>query len=282
MKVRRHKNARTTPALRLEIQHSPLSERALAKKCNLSRMTVRKWKKRETVEDASHRPHQLHTTLNGAREAIVVYVRRTLLLALDDLLVLTREFLPPRVSRSGLDRCLRRHGVSNLKQLIAAQQPEQAPAPKKTFKDYEPGYVHVDVKYLPQLDERGRRYLFVAIDRAGRWVYLDTLVDKRAASACAFLKRLVAKAPFVIRTVLTDNGKRRGKNPDPISFVNVSMIARDLTVVEIPVDRLPGTKLRRHHPPLTAAFNNVQNPIEHLTPIRGRTPRLACSAVGFR
>ena len=105
MKVQLHKNARTTPALRLEIQHSPLSERALAKKYNLSRMTVRKWKKRETPEDASHRPHQLHTTLNEAQEAIVVYVRRTLLLPLDDLLVLTREFLHPGVSRSGLDRC---------------------------------------------------------------------------------------------------------------------------------------------------------------------------------
>ncbi len=207
MKVQLHKNARTTPALRREIQQSPLSERALARKYNLSRMTIRKWKQRETVDDASHRPHELHTTLNEGQEAIVVYVRRTLLLPLDDLLVLTREFLHPAVSRSGLDRCLRRHGVSNLKQLIAEQQPEQAPAVKKTFKDYEPGYVHVDVKYLPQLDDRGRRYLFVAIDRASRWVYLETLADKSAASARSFLKRLVAKAPFVIRTVLTDNGK---------------------------------------------------------------------------
>jgi hypothetical protein len=37
------------------------------------------------------------------------------------------------------------------------------------FKAYEPGYLHVDVKYLPQLaDESSRRYLFVAIDRATR------------------------------------------------------------------------------------------------------------------
>ncbi len=46
-------------------------------------------------------------------------------------------------------------------------------APKKTFKDYEPGFVHVDIKYLPQkADESSRRYLFVAIDRATRWVFL--------------------------------------------------------------------------------------------------------------
>jgi transposase InsO family protein len=37
--------------------------------------------------------------------------------------------------------------------------------PSKTFKDYEPGFVHVDVKHLPQgPDESQRRYLFAAID----------------------------------------------------------------------------------------------------------------------
>ena len=44
----------------------------------------------------------------------MVALRETLLLPLDDLLVVTREFIHPEVSRSGLDRCLRRHGVSNL------------------------------------------------------------------------------------------------------------------------------------------------------------------------
>ena len=36
-----------------------------------------------------------------------------------------------------------------------------------------PGYIHIDVKYLPQMaDEGSRRYLFVAIDRATRWVFI--------------------------------------------------------------------------------------------------------------
>ena len=45
---------------------------------------------------------------------MAVELRRMLLLPLDDLLAVTREFLNPDVSRSGLDRGLRRHGVSNL------------------------------------------------------------------------------------------------------------------------------------------------------------------------
>lgn len=41
------------------------------------------------------------------------------------------------------------------------------------FEAYEPGYIHIDVKYLPQMeDETSRRYLFVAIDRATRWVFI--------------------------------------------------------------------------------------------------------------
>jgi hypothetical protein len=49
---------------------------------------------------------------------VVVEIRRSLLLPLDDLLVVTREFINPSVSRSGLDRCLRRHGVSRLNDLV--------------------------------------------------------------------------------------------------------------------------------------------------------------------
>jgi len=52
-----------------------------------------------------------------AQEAVVVELRRALLLPLDDLLAVTHEFISTAVSRSGLDRCLRRHGVSNLQAL---------------------------------------------------------------------------------------------------------------------------------------------------------------------
>jgi transposase InsO family protein len=79
---------------------------------------------------------------------------------------------------------------------------------KKTFKDYEPGYIHVDVKYLPKMpDEENRKYLFVAIDRASRWVYLDIFPDKSAKSAETFLMDVVEDFPGKITKLLTDNGK---------------------------------------------------------------------------
>jgi transposase-like protein len=202
MQIRLHKNARTTPAVRQEIRDSELSERVLAKKHGISRTTARKWKRRHSVEDASHRPHTLHTTLTPAQEAIVVYLRQSLLLPLDDLLAVTREFLNPAVSRSGLDRCLRRHGVASLKALLPPAEKTKI----KPFKAYEPGFLHVDVKYLPAIDGEPRRYLFVAIDRATRWVYVALKPNRTALSAKAFLKAAIQAAPFRIQKCLTDNG----------------------------------------------------------------------------
>ena len=122
----------------------------------------------------------------------MVAIRELLLLPLDDLLVVVREFIEPCLSRSALDRCLRRHGVSDLRTLQRERDGDKAaPHPPKRFKAYEPGFVHIDVKYLPKMqDEASRKYLFVAIDRATRWVYLEIRKDKSAKSAQAFLKAL--------------------------------------------------------------------------------------------
>ena len=206
MHVNLHKNARTTPAIRRELRASTLPIAELARRYGLSKPTVRKWRRREDTADGSHTPHRLQTTLGAPQEAIVVALRQTLLLPLDDLLAVTREFVCEGVSRSGLDRCLRRHGVSDLKALRPREEtPKAAPKP---FNDYAPGFVHVDVKYLPQMpDEDARRYLFAAIDRATRWVYVEILPEKSAACAQGFLERLLVAAPFKVAKVLTDNGK---------------------------------------------------------------------------
>ncbi len=129
-------------------------------------------------------------------------LRKTLQVSLDDLLAVVREFLNPNVSRSGLDRCLCRNGVGNL------HDPQAKPTRPKhsAFKAYMPGYIHIDVKYLPHLagerehspvrrrmaDESRRRYLFVAIDPlpgrrmqsntergATRWVFIRIFQPRR-------------------------------------------------------------------------------------------------------
>ena len=67
---------------------------------------------------------------------LVVELRKLLLLPLDDLLVIVREFIHPEAPRSGIHRTLRRHGVSNLNALLRAETDEEAqPAKRKTVKD---------------------------------------------------------------------------------------------------------------------------------------------------
>ena len=204
MLITLHKNARTTPAVRAEIAASIEPASVLAKRFGITEQTVYKWKKRDSVYDRSHTAHRLQTQLTPAQETVVVHLRRTLLLPLDDLLAVTHEFICEKVSRSGLDRCLRRHGVGNLHAL----KPKEPAQPHKAFKSYEPGYLHLDVKYLPQMqDETKRRYLFVAIDRATRWVFVALKANKSAASARAFLGALHKACPIKITRLLTDNGK---------------------------------------------------------------------------
>jgi transposase InsO family protein/transposase-like protein len=205
MQIKLHANATTTPRIRKLIQESTQPVAALAKEFGVAESTIRRWKKRTTVQDGSHTIHNLATTLSKLEELIVIELRKTLLLPLDELLAVTREFINPKVSRSGLDRCLRRHGVGRLKDLYPDTEPTASP---KRFKDYEPGYVHIDLKYLPQMpDETQHRYLFVAIDRATRWVYMSIFANKTAKSARQFLQSVIEATPFKIKTILTDNGK---------------------------------------------------------------------------
>ena len=206
MKVDLHGNATTTPRIREYIQQSSKGERALAKELGLTRDTVRRWKKKQTTEDGSHTPYNLQTSLDAATETVLVELRQLLLLPLDDLLRLGQEFLKPELSRSALERCLKRNDVSNLQRLKARELGEDTQPAKKTFKDYEVGFVHVDIKYLPQLpEETQRRYLYVAIDRASRWVYYEVRANRKQRSGRAFVANLLEAAPFAVTHILTDN-----------------------------------------------------------------------------
>ena len=80
-------------------------------------------------------------------------MRRSLLLTVDNLLVVFREFIKPNMVCSSLIRLLKRHGVNYLKDLYIEQYDETPTSKAKTFKDYEPGYLHVDIKYLPNMPD---------------------------------------------------------------------------------------------------------------------------------
>ena len=80
MQVRLHKNAKTTPKLRLQLREESQTKsvRQLTRGYNLSVDTVTKWKHQTDVEDKPSTPHRLQTTLTQAQEEVVVTLRRLL------------------------------------------------------------------------------------------------------------------------------------------------------------------------------------------------------------
>ena len=205
MSHRIHSLARTTPAVRAELHASTLSVSKLARQYHLSRDTVYKWRKRDAFSDRSHRPHTVYTTLSAFEEELVIELRRSLLLTLDDLVAVTKQFINAKASRSGISRCLRRHGVNRLRDLYPKDP--QTNKPVKNFKDYPPGFFHIDIKYLPKMpDEDKRSYLYVAIDRATRWVFAVVYAEQTDDNAADFLVKLQQASPIKIKQILTDNG----------------------------------------------------------------------------
>jgi transposase InsO family protein len=76
--------------------------------------------------------------------------------------------------------------------------------------------VHIDTKKLPKLEGEtsldSKEYLFVAVDDTSRTLHSAILPDKTDESAAAFLEEVLEVSPYMVRAVMTDNGKEyRGK-----------------------------------------------------------------------
>jgi transposase InsO family protein len=195
-----HSNAATCPRQRQLIRRSSLPYRILARQLDISLATVHHWKHQQNPNDRSTRPHTIHYAFEDQEEPMVLWMRQTGDLPLDDLLEAVQAVLP-HARRSSLHRLLVRHGCSRLPQ--KAQQETGEPG---TFKEYGPGYLHIDCFYLPKLEGR-KYYCFVAIDRATRLVYLWVYEHKDKEAATDFLKRCLEFYPFKIEKILTDNGR---------------------------------------------------------------------------
>jgi hypothetical protein len=100
------------------------------------------------------------------------------------------------LSRSALHRCLQRHGISRL-------PVEETKGPRKRFKTYEIGYVHIDSCELRHAD--GKLVMFLAIDRVSKFTYVE-FDSASKMEGSAFLKNVVEVFPYKIHIVLTDNG----------------------------------------------------------------------------
>src|SRR5947208_2227043 len=182
-----HANARTTPAVRAEIARSREPTGVLAQRYSVSTETIRKWRKRGPADcqDHSSRPHKLPWKATDEERAIVCALRRATGFPLDDLTFVVTHFLP-HLNRDAVYRILKAESLGRLSPVDGSRRSHSS------FKEYDLGFVHVDVKHLPKLrtsnGESRKRYLYVAFDRASRFLKgrsPDMVVREHLSAAAA-------------------------------------------------------------------------------------------------
>ena len=200
MEISLHKLARTTPATRLEIQQSMDPVSILSKRYGVTPRTIYKWKKRRITTDQSHARHTLLSNLDQKEELMVIALRKDCMLSLDDITeVMNRCISYKTFSRSSIYRCLKRNNMSCLPKNTST------PAIGKFEEITKPGYIHMDVKYLTKLNGK-RSYIYVAIDRATRYVYAEILYNLEPTTTKEFIERFIDNFPCKVNIILTDNG----------------------------------------------------------------------------
>lgn len=192
-----HRNAKTNVNQRAVMQESLESARKLAKKYEVSHVTCNKWKKSEQVGDKKSTPHTIHYAVPKEFWKIIKQVRKKAMMPLDDLFLALEPYIP-NLNRTNCYRIL------TYLQLNKLSNQEKRKARK--FKMYKPGYLHIDVFYLPKINKK-RYYCFLAVDRSTRMVFLEIYEHKGKEEAADFFVKCLGYFPFRIYTILTDNGR---------------------------------------------------------------------------
>jgi len=199
MQIKLHKNATTTLAIRQAIKESPLSAYALAKKYGISQTTAQRWKKADSVEDKSSRPHKLNTTLTEKQEELICFERKQFKKTVEDIFF-TLEDKIPNLYPMKVYRCLKRYDLATLPLDFVNMERKI-----KKFRRYGIGYLHIDLLYAPKINKE-RSYIYTAIDRVGKAAYVMLGKRKNKETGARFLKVVKKFYPYKINYILTDNG----------------------------------------------------------------------------
>ena len=191
-----HSNAKTNLNIRSQIQNKTDTNSDLALRFGVSEQTVSKWKNRDFQNDVSSRPLNIKYSLSELERAMAISLRASSWSSIDEVWENLLE-VNPTISRSSIYRCFVNEKIN--------QTPTEHKEKAKKFKEYEPGYLHIDVTYLPKFNGKSS-YLFVAIDRCTRLMTYAVYENKTAESTEDFMDKCFNFFPFYITHILTDNG----------------------------------------------------------------------------
>ena len=188
--------------LRNEINNKVISEwKTYRKTCQelwiWSTKTVSTRVNRNTIESKSSAPYNPNRRYNIEDYYYLYIIKKYKQLPLDDCIETLEKDYNLIFKRSSASYHLNKWGLTN------KFKPKKD---YKKFKDYDVWYLHIDITYGPKIDWK-KMYIYVAIDRKTRLMYIELRDNKRAETANKFLKTAIEFFPFDIHTILTDNWK---------------------------------------------------------------------------
>jgi transposase InsO family protein len=196
------------------IRHAQELTGNVSKTCRyygISRQVYYKWLRRfedgglEALRDRSSRPHVSPATTRVEVVGKIIYLRQTYHFGPHKIAMYLKRYHDIELSPSGIWRILHRLDMSRLP---SSQRYRRQRDRWKRYEKPEPGLrVQIDVKFIAPLPGARRKYYqFTAIDDCTRLRVLRIYERLNQKTAIQFLDYALAKLPFRVERVQTDNG----------------------------------------------------------------------------
>ncbi|MGV9901968.1 IS481 family transposase [Streptomyces sp. NPDC003388] len=184
----------------------------------ISRQCFYTWRRRYEAEcldglrDRSSAPHHTpHATTADVVEKIL-WLRRQYHFGPAKIAMYLQRYHDVAISTSGVWRILKKAGLNRLP---ASQRYKRRAIRWKRYEKQRPGHqLQVDVKFIEPLGQRGRKkryYQYTAIDDCTRLRVLRAYPRNDQKTAIQFIDYVLAKLPFAVEQVQTDNGQEFGQ-----------------------------------------------------------------------
>ena len=181
----------------------------------ITRQTFYRWLRRyeekglEGLRDRSRRPHHSPNATSAEVVGKIIYLRQHYHFGPGKISMYLARYHDIDISKSGVWRILAR---LELNRLPASQKHKTYQKRWKRYEKPQPGHaVQVDVKFITPIGAKEKRfYQFTAIDDCTRLRVLRIYPRCNQKTAIQFLDYLLAKLPFRVEVIQTDNGGEFG------------------------------------------------------------------------
>jgi transposase len=197
-RTKTHSCATTTPRVRRAIQESEEKNIILAKRYGVNRKTIAKWKARDATSDERMGPNNPPPRLLSREdEAIILAYRWRTRLALNDAHFRLKRLMP-KLTRSTLYRCLKRHGLSRIGPTAACLPTATALRAPYIFR-----ITCHEVLCDPDDSVSLLYSVFLAVEEISKDVYAE-VAEPTPEKAAVFLGRLADQSARKVIAVTTD------------------------------------------------------------------------------